>query len=198
MSEYPPARKPSELTPAERAEVAAALLARWPMARRIARGIGAGVPVPRAELEQAALIGLWDALTRRGPTVPDAYCRARVRGAVRDYLRGEDRLPRRARERPGAPVLVSFDELGLTPGALPPADLEPTDERLEALRHERARWRAIGQALARLAPRDASVVLLRLAGLRQSDVGERLGISNVRVSQIESRAHRAIRARVGL
>ncbi|MDE2254755.1 MAG: RNA polymerase sigma factor FliA [Betaproteobacteria bacterium] len=78
-------------------------LARYlPMVRRIAGQMAAQLPasVDIADLEQAGMIGLWDALERgqeQSPSQFGAYAAIRIRGAIYDELRRQDWLPRRSR-----------------------------------------------------------------------------------------------------
>ncbi|MBW4049360.1 MAG: RNA polymerase sigma factor FliA [Proteobacteria bacterium] len=73
-----------------------------PMVRRIAGQMAAQLPasVDIADLEQAGMIGLWDALERgqeQSPSQFGAYAAIRIRGAIYDELRRQDWLPRRSR-----------------------------------------------------------------------------------------------------
>lgn len=73
-----------------------------PLVRRIAGQLAAQLPasVDIADLEQAGMIGLWDALERgqdQAPSQFGAYAAIRIRGAIYDELRRQDWLPRRSR-----------------------------------------------------------------------------------------------------
>ncbi len=73
-----------------------------PLVRRIAGQLAAQLPasVDIADLEQAGMIGLWDALERgqdQSPGQFGAYAAIRIRGAMYDELRRQDWLPRRSR-----------------------------------------------------------------------------------------------------
>ncbi len=73
-----------------------------PLVRRIASQMAAQLPasVDIADLEQAGMIGLWDALERgheQAPAQFGAYAAIRIRGAIYDELRRQDWLPRRSR-----------------------------------------------------------------------------------------------------
>jgi RNA polymerase sigma factor for flagellar operon FliA len=75
-----------------------------PMVRRIAGQMAALLPasVDFADLEQAGLIGLWDALDRgetQSPAQFASYAAMRIRGAIYDELRKLDWLPRRSRAK---------------------------------------------------------------------------------------------------
>ncbi len=73
-----------------------------PLVRRIAAQMAAQLPasVDIADLEQAGMIGLWDALERgqdHAAAQFGAYAAIRIRGAIYDELRRQDWLPRRSR-----------------------------------------------------------------------------------------------------
>ena len=73
-----------------------------PLVRRIAGQMAAQLPasVDLADLEQAGMIGLWDALERGQEQAAGqfgAYAAIRIRGAIYDELRRQDWLPRRSR-----------------------------------------------------------------------------------------------------
>ncbi|RPE70521.1 RNA polymerase sigma-28 (SigD/FliA/WhiG) subunit [Tibeticola sediminis] len=75
-----------------------------PMVRRIAGQMAAQLPssVDVADLEQAGMIGLWDALERgqeQSPAQFATYAAVRIRGAIYDELRRMDWLPRRSRAK---------------------------------------------------------------------------------------------------
>lgn len=75
-----------------------------PMVRRIAGQMAAQLPasVDFADLEQAGMIGLWDALDRgemQSPAQFATYAAIRIRGAIYDELRKLDWLPRRSRAK---------------------------------------------------------------------------------------------------
>lgn len=80
------------------------LLQHVALVRRIARQTAALLPpsVELADLEQAGIIGLWDALERdRGESEEKfaAYAAIRIRGAIFDELRRQDWMPRRGRAK---------------------------------------------------------------------------------------------------
>ena len=73
-----------------------------PLVRRIAGQMAAQLPasVDISDLEQAGMIGLWDALERgqeQAAAQFGAYAAIRIRGAIYDELRRQDWLPRRSR-----------------------------------------------------------------------------------------------------
>lgn len=75
-----------------------------PLVRRIAGQMAAQLPasVDISDLEQAGMIGLWDALERgemQSPAQFGAYAAIRIRGAIYDELRRQDWLPRRSRAK---------------------------------------------------------------------------------------------------
>ena len=73
-----------------------------PLVLRIAGQMAAQLPasVDISDLEQAGMIGLWDALERgqeQAAAQFGAYAAIRIRGAIYDELRRQDWLPRRSR-----------------------------------------------------------------------------------------------------
>jgi RNA polymerase sigma factor (sigma-70 family) len=101
------------ITPEERelaAEIAGAIQRKLPRS------------VQRDDLQQAALIGLWDAVRRdigdRTPEQRRGYLITRIRGQILDELRAQDWAKRRHKKRKngGAPlepvVVVRFDDVG--------------------------------------------------------------------------------------
>ncbi len=98
-----------------------------PMVRRIAAQMAAQLPasVDIADLEQAGMIGLWDALERGQEQAPGqfgAYAAIRIRGAIYDELRRQDWLPRRSRAQERA-IHKAMGELTQSLGR-PPEDQE--------------------------------------------------------------------------
>ncbi len=98
-----------------------------PLVRRIAAQMAAQLPasVDVADLEQAGMIGLWDALERgheHAPAQFGAYAAIRIRGAIYDELRRQDWLPRRSRAQERA-IHKSMQELTQALGR-PPDDHE--------------------------------------------------------------------------
>ena len=92
------------------------------IARRVAGRIGAAIlwRVDYDHLEAEALIGLWKAVTNFDPafkTKFKTYANIRVHGAIIDYLRDTDNLPRVARRRLRdiAEVVEKFRERGQRP-----------------------------------------------------------------------------------
>lgn len=164
------------------------------LALKIARSFARSVPpnVDRADIDQAALIGLWNGLALKGPNADVTYLRWRIRGSIRDELRRQDWLPRRARKtrQPLAVTVLRFDDVG--PDAerrVPAVGANPED--LLALKRARQEVE-----LAPLTPRLRRVVELYLAGARLLDVAAELGVSQPRASQLYWRAIEVIRAAV--
>jgi RNA polymerase sigma factor for flagellar operon FliA len=184
-----------------KAEVLVEFAKRREVALRIARAILRRLPnnVSRDDVEQAALVGLWQALASdydRTQSGYEALIRIRIRGSVIDELRAQDWLPRRARKEAGdnqAPISVVHleDRSG---------DAPPWEDRLgdgRANQEERlAVQRDFAEALrAPLSPRDRRTVeLLIFRGVRMLDVAAELGCSEARISQRYARALQIMRA----
>ncbi len=159
-----------------------------PIAKRIAGGFKRKLPknVLYEDLEAAAFLGLWQAVN----SDPDRegwewYVRVRVRGAVIDELRTQDWLPRRARKAGAlAPAIVRLDEIAFHEHSLIVANDVPPDEHLEALEWVRERRASFEDLPDRL-----KIIVQRVAsGALQREIASELGISEPRVSQLQSRA----------
>jgi RNA polymerase sigma factor for flagellar operon FliA len=172
---------------------------RRPLALKIARGVWRKLPqsVLREDVEQAALIGLWDALTNRtDDSTPafEGYVRLRIRGAVMDELRHQDWLPRKFRQKYGKAVsLVRFGDIGDSGEKIGweerLADLAPSPEDVLLLHSE-----ASEALLAPLDPLDRRVVeLVIYRGVAMKAIGRELGFSEPRVSQRFARAIETMR-----
>ena len=174
-----------------------------PLVRRVASAFCARLPpnVLREDLIAAGTIGLLDALRRsadRGP-VFDWYARVRIRGAVVDELRSEDWLSRRARQRSevaraeGACVGLAFVALEETSAAHSRAlvdDGATPEERVEALMQRTL----LVRAMAKLAKREVDILAWHYVhDVPFQEIALRLGVSGARVSQLHSRALKALR-----
>lgn len=176
------------------------------MALKIARGFVRKLPrnVLVEDLEQAALLGLWDGLQKnagreQAPEQLEWYLRVRIRGAILDELRTEDWIQRRLRreEREGRAevrVLHGAD----TSGALrweetivsPEADV---DERLDEEGLAEAAIQALGDSAR--GQRERRVIRQHYYhGHKFKDIGNDLGVSEPRISQLHARAIRKMRA----
>jgi RNA polymerase sigma factor (sigma-70 family) len=167
------------------------------IALRIARAFIRKLPasVCREDIEQAALIGLWQAV-RGGRDVTQAgfewFVRCRIRGAIIDELRTQDWLPRRARALLGSHMGLSYLEDMRTdlPWEERLGDLGATPEDIVLVQSQ-----ATEALRAPLQPKDRRTVeLLLFRGLRMIDVARELGCSEPRVSQRFARAIETMRA----
>jgi len=146
------------------------------------------------DLEQAALVGLFDGLRRHpdgtGPGF-EAYLRTRIRGAIKDELRAQDWIGRRNRARvaESAPTVVRFDDLSPTWQETFGADGDdPETSAIRTLDAAKA-W------TTPLAERDWRIMRARYRReIKQDDVGEAEHISAPRVSQREQIALALMRA----
>jgi RNA polymerase sigma factor for flagellar operon FliA len=183
------------------------------LALNIARSFVRKLPrnVLREDLEQAAMIGLFDAARKHAhvqdPTTEvsgfEWYVRRRIRGAVIDELRAQDWLPRRARSSAGTAradeiptTVVRFDDLGSAAPGEPSnwedrfAGHEPSPEETAIIRDEYA------HALeAPLCARDRKVIdMTERRGMRFKDAAAHFGISEPRISQLHARSIAIMRA----
>jgi RNA polymerase sigma factor for flagellar operon FliA len=176
-----------------------------PLVRQIVGGFQRKLPrnVLRDDLMAAGMTGLWDAVRKHGHEATDNfdwYVRVRIRGAILDELRAQDWLPRRARAQAadgaakgkamntGAPVVVlRFDEVSEPEQArcLCAGEGSNTEKTVEA-NFTRAR---LVNAMEQLPERERRIVSMHyFRGLKFKDLGEMLGVSEPRVSQLHSRA----------
>lgn len=196
------ATTPSEVVPP--AFDALGLVAHYQdLVRQIVGGFQRKLPrnVLRDDLMAAGMTGLWDAVRKHGHEGSanfDWYVRVRIRGAILDELRAQDWLPRRARAQaaeaskgtPGnesAPVVLRFDEVSESEQArcLSSNDDCNAEKALEAS-STRAR---LLEAMQQLPERERHIVAMHyFRGLKFKDLGQMLGVSEPRVSQLHSRA----------
>ena len=174
------------------------------LVRQIAGGFQRKLPrnVLRDDLIAAGMSGLWDAVRKHGherSTNFDWYVRVRIRGAILDELRAQDWLPRRARaaaieaaaaagcKNAAAPVVLRFDEVSDSEQArcLTAGDSSNTEKAVEAS-FQRQR---IESAIQQLPERERRIVAMHyFRGVKFKDLGEMLGVSEPRISQLHSRA----------
>lgn len=178
--------------------------------------------VQREDLVAAGSMGLLQALRSNGHTCPEmlvAYARIRIRGAIIDELRRHDWSPRRrrgpatrmttpvetgtgaviraaedakeasapAKEKPGV-VVIGFDDL---PPNQPLSEEGPSP--LELL-EERCSSRDVRSAVAKLAPRERTIVTMRyFEEVPSKTIASKMGLSEARVSQLLARATSQLR-----
>jgi RNA polymerase sigma factor FliA len=172
--------------------------------RQIAGGFQRKLPrnVLRDDLIAAGMGGLWDAVRKHGHEASpnfDWYVRVRIRGAILDELRAQDWLPRRARaaaaeaaqngdtRASSAPVVLRFDEVSESEQArcLTAGESSNTERTVEA-NFVKAR---LAQAMEQLPERERRIVAMHyFRGIKFKDLGEMLGVSEPRISQLHSRA----------
>ena len=155
--------------------------------------------VLRDDLVAAGVFGLIDSLRKnggdQGPTF-ESYARIRIRGAILDELRTQDWLPRRARwaasgkgpASDDAPIsVVGIDDLSPVERSMNFVDESMEDASVQLERgHEHRR---MSLAVDRLPERERIIVRMHyFQGARFKDIGEVLGVSEPRVSQLHTRA----------
>lgn len=177
-----------------------------PLVRQIAGGFQRKLPrnVLRDDLIAAGMSGLWDAVRKHGheaSTNFDWYVRVRIRGAILDELRAQDWLPRRARAAAAeaaaaaadggssvpAPVVLRFDEVSDTEQArcLTASEGTSTEQAVEA----NFAKRRLEEAMSQLPERERRIVAMHyFRGVKFKELGEMLGVSEPRISQLHSRA----------
>lgn len=164
------------------------------MALIIARSFLRHLPasICRDDIEQAAIIGLWNGL-RRGKEAQPVYLRICIRGAILDELRRQDWLPRGSRKtlkRPLDALVLHFEETEQPETQWPSVAPSP-----EALAIEKAERDFLRSAIdgADLRARDRAVLLGHLEGLTLRQLAEDFGISEPRANQLYHRAVETVR-----
>jgi RNA polymerase sigma factor FliA len=172
-----------------------------PLVHKIVGGFQRRLPrnVLREDLVAAGMAGLWDAIRRHGEKHDEGfewYVRVRVRGAILDELRAQDWLTRRARRAatnaPDSqpPRVVRLDDVGeweqnrclaIFPDA--EAGLSETFVR-----------ESLAKAVETLPERERLIVSEHYFNhVKFKSLGERLGVSEPRISQLHSRAMQRLR-----
>jgi RNA polymerase sigma factor (sigma-70 family) len=180
---------------APRKDVLASIRQHRDVALRIARGWLRKLPgnVLREDLEQAALIGLWE-WKRNHPDETDpgwiGGLHTRIRGSIVDELRRQDWLPRYAHKGAFQLRVLGLDDVDANwddHWAGPAASADSLETK-----------QAIAKAMrAPLTGRDAQVVnLIYFRNAKFKDAAAQLGVSEPRISQLHSRAIRKLRAQL--
>lgn len=167
---------------------------RWmPLVRQIARSIckkSAG-KAEYDDLVSDGAIGLMRAVERFDPSLGNSFqtfAAWRIRGAMQDGLRERDHLSRADRHRASLGETVGVRE------TLYECDVADRSECVE-MQEEDLRFRAmVFRGLSEL--QQAVVDMRYFAGMRMRDIGQTLGISESRISQVHSEALAHIRNRL--
>ena len=203
----------------------ARVLSYVPLVERVVETVKTTLPpgADREGLFGAGMIGLMQALDRFDPdkgVAFEAFARLRIRGAVRDELRGRDHLTRSQRQRvtrARALAEAAGDEIELSEGATadldmgqlhgaPPQSWDPQvlDDKVTATPWQEAfdveQWLSTKQHLERLhtalpalPERERNLVFLYYGEeLSLGEIGAMFDISPSRVSQLLSRARRRL------
>jgi RNA polymerase sigma factor for flagellar operon FliA len=177
----------------------------WPLVRRMARILGAGVPSSmRDDLTGFGAIGLIDAIDKFRPELGcafETYGRFRIRGAIRDGIRDSSWFPRGANMRSSRRIssieLVDF-QTRTTRSGLPlsdtVADPQPSPLDTIVLDEDRAEVAEIVDALPE---RERTVVLDRYYRNRLlSHTADGWNLSESRICQLHRRALEMIKERL--
>lgn len=155
--------------------------------------------VLRDDLVAAGVHGLIDSLRKNGGDAGatfESYARIRIRGAILDELRTQDWLPRRARwaalgkcaATDETPIAVVGIE-DLTPGERTSSFVNDDEKDPSELLEDRQEAHMLSEAIEQLPARERTIVRMHyFQGARFKDIGEVLGVSEPRVSQLHSRA----------
>jgi RNA polymerase sigma factor (sigma-70 family) len=166
------------------------------IARAFVRKLPANVSV--GDLEQAALLGALSAVRRHPESSGDGfdwYCRTRIRGEIIDELRRQDWASRRTRQAAAAgqraPVVVRFDDVDELWQERFGGDGEsPEDAAITRLDAAKA-W------ATPMTERNRRIMSARFErGRKQSDVGDEEGLSEARISQLETRVLLTMKGRL--
>ncbi len=155
--------------------------------------------VLRDDLVAAGIHGLIDSLRKNGGDAGatfESYARIRIRGAILDELRTQDWLPRRARwaalgkraATDETPIAVVGIE-DLTPRERTSSFVNDEEKDPSELLEDRQEAHVLSEAIEQLPVRERTIVRMHyFQGARFKDIGEVLGVSEPRVSQLHSRA----------
>lgn len=160
--------------------------------------------VQRGDLMAAGVLGLIDALRKNGGDQGGAfesYARIRIRGSILDELRTQDWLPRRTRwalsqdnkDSNVIPIsILGFDDL--THGDQPVDVADDNHEDAASLLEKEDERTTVEHAIAKLPEREQVIIRMHyFSGVRFRDIGEQLGVSEPRVSQLHTRAMKQLR-----
>jgi RNA polymerase sigma factor for flagellar operon FliA len=195
-------------TPAKRERTdpaVARLIAEYtPLVHKIVGGFQRRLPrnVLREDLIAAGMAGLWDAIRRHGDKQDEGfewYVRVRVRGAILDELRAQDWLSRRARRAAAAmgdsmpPRVVRLDDVG----EWEQNRCLATSPEAETELNEQIVRDHLAKAVETLPERERLIVSEHYFNhVKFKSLGERLGVSEPRISQLHSRAMQRLRSAV--
>jgi len=178
-----------------------------PVVAQIVGGFQRRLPrnVLRDDLMAAAMTGLWDAIRKQSGNFGEGfecYLRVRIRGAILDELRSQDWLPRRARaaasvaEGAGSPCVVRMEDLGSLGRSRALGESEEADGESTLL--TKCTREALERAICTLPGREQLIVSRHyFGGAKFKEIGEQLGVSEPRISQLHSRAMQRLRDAVG-
>lgn len=188
----------------------AAFVARYAhVVRQIAGGFQRKVPrnVLRDDLIAAGMGGLWDAIRKHAHEESvnfDWYVRVRIRGAILDELRAQDWLPRRARAAAAEAAQAAGTTTSFAPMVLRLDDVSELDQircltasettNAETAAEANCAKAQLTRAVDQLPERERNIVAMHyFRGVRFKDLGQLLGVSEPRVSQLHSRAMSRLR-----
>jgi len=175
-----------------------------PLVHKIVGGFQRRLPrnVLREDLIAAGMAGLWDAIRRHGEKHDEGfewYVRVRVRGAILDELRAQDWLSRRARRAAAAtgdsmpPRVVRLDDVG----EWEQNRCLATSPEAESEYNEQLVRDQLAKAVETLPERERLIVSEHYFNhVKFKSLGERLGVSEPRISQLHSRAMQRLRTAV--
>jgi len=187
-----------------------------PLVKYVAGRLGSGLPahVEEGDLVSYGLLGLIGAIERFDPERDikfETYAIARIKGSIIDELRSMDWVPRSVRARArdiertieiSRSPIAALDELWAGSTGGDPVALIDTLEDPEAPEPQLAMAQtelreALGEAISRLPEREKLVVTLYYyEELTLREIGEVLGVTESRVSQLHTKAILRLKARL--
>src|SRR6187200_3005064 len=162
-----------------------------PLVKFVAGRLGSSLPshVDEQDLVSYGLLGLIGAIERFDPDREikfETYAIARIKGAIIDELRSLDWVPRsvRARAREIERAIVELERSLMRAPTDDPAGADPEFSLEQTELNE-----ALAEAIARLPEREKLVVTLYYyEELTLREIGEVLGVTESRVSQLHTKA----------
>lgn len=155
--------------------------------------------VAKDDIHQAAMVGLWDGLTRHTHVDNlEAYLRIRIQGAILDELRSQDWLPRRFREA----MEDAEAEAHTSPSAVVVRieDVSPWEQQ-DCLAVDQEATQTIARevslllnVLEKLPSRERAILEAHyVRGVPFVDIALTMGVSQARISQLHHQALKRVK-----
>lgn len=148
----------------------------------------------KADLVQSGMIALMDAIVRYNPNLNpntrfEAFAWHRIRGAMIDEIRRHVPGPRRAQKRGEAPQMVDVADVAF--------ELSCTNPGPEQIAIEQDQMTRLAAAIEQLPERERQILALYYdEDLNLKEIGQALGLTESRISQLRSQALKCLSAKV--